>query len=102
MWTLSDSTGIFRQEGNQDRIDNAIKQRWRDFNSLENQDIQRIQKEELGQILAAEALKTVDRREKGLVYSPEIGAMVGSWKVPEAETLNRTFNEGARYYAMPF
>ena len=28
--------------------------------------------------------------------------MVGSWKVPEIEGLNRTFNEGSRYYNMPY
>jgi hypothetical protein len=28
--------------------------------------------------------------------------MVGGWKVPEVESLNRTFHEGSRYYALPF
>lgn len=28
--------------------------------------------------------------------------MVGNWKVPEIEGLNRTFNEGTRFYNMPY
>ena len=28
--------------------------------------------------------------------------MIGNWKVPEVEGLNRTFNEGTRYYNLPY
>ena len=28
--------------------------------------------------------------------------MVGNWKVPEIEGLNRTFNEGTRFYNLPY
>jgi hypothetical protein len=47
MWTLNDSTGIFRQDANPNRVDNAVKQKWREFNSFETQDIRKAQREDL-------------------------------------------------------
>ena len=102
MWTLNDSTGVFRQDANPDRTINAVKQKWKEFDSFENQDIQKIQRNELIQENTVLALKIKKSREANLVYSNELGKMVGSWKVPEVEGLNRTFNEGTRYYNLPY
>jgi hypothetical protein len=72
MWTLSDATGTFRQIANADRMDNATNQRWKEFNSYETNDVQRIQKDELTQEHTAKALRLVDSREKNKVYNKEM------------------------------
>ena len=46
------------------------------------------------------ALKLSKAREdtKNMTYSSNIQKMAGSWKVPEVESMNRTFNESTRFY----
>ena len=57
MWTMNDSTGVFRQDANPDRTINAVKQKWKEFDSFENQDIQKIHRDELVQENTVLALK---------------------------------------------
>lgn len=50
--------------------------------------------------LMALALKVSKAREdaQNMTYSSDAKKMTGNWKVPEVESMNRTFNEGSRYY----
>ena len=63
MWTMNDSTGVFRQDANPNRTINAVKQKWKEFDSFETKDIQKIQREELIQENTALALKIQRSRE---------------------------------------
>jgi len=63
MWTLNDSTGVCPQDANQNRTNNAVKQRWREFDTFETQDIHKIHREELVQEQTALALKIAKSRE---------------------------------------
>jgi len=47
------------------------------------------------------ALKLSKAREdsKNMTYNSDIQKMTGTWKVPEIESMNRTFNEANRYYS---
>ena len=47
MWTMNDSQAVFRQDANPNRVDNAVAQKWKEFNSYETQDIRKIQREDL-------------------------------------------------------
>ena len=46
------------------------------------------------------ALKLSKAREdtKNMTYNHNLQKMTGCWKVPEVESMNRTFNEGTRFY----
>ena len=50
--------------------------------------------------LMALALKVSKARDdaQNMTYNSDIKKMTGNWKVPEVESMNRTFNEGSRYY----
>jgi hypothetical protein len=73
MWTMNDSTGVFRQDANPDRVNNAVAQKWKEFNSFETQDIHKNQRESLIQEQTVLALKTAKSREKNLVYNNDLG-----------------------------
>jgi hypothetical protein len=48
------------------------------------------------------AIRLAHDRETNKVYNEDAASMVGVWKVPEIEGMSRTFNENARFYALPF
>jgi hypothetical protein len=45
LWTINDTTSVFRQDANPNRVDNATKQRWKEFNTFEEQNFKRLQKD---------------------------------------------------------
>jgi hypothetical protein len=62
MWTMNDSQALFRQDANPNRVDNAVAQKWKEFNSYETQDIRKNQRENLIQDQTVLALATAKSR----------------------------------------
>ena len=100
-WTLNDTSDAVRKAANGDIMDNATALKWKQFNSFEKKGHKAIIKQEMSNEIMTLALKLSKAREdsKNMTYNSDIQKMTGSWKVPEIESMNRTFNEANRYYS---
>ena len=99
-WTLNDTSDVMKPSAPTGIMDNATAFKWKQFNSFERKDHKAAVKQEISNEIMSLALQLSKARDdtKNMTYNSSINRMTGNWKVPEIESMNRTFNESARFY----